>query len=201
MDGDWPERNIGTMSPRDLPSPVGLKEEIADLFARESAGMLRYACPLAGDPDMARDAVQEAFFRFFIVRSSGQSIVSPKAWLFRVVRNYLFDYRRAASRIAAGMESLRDVPDPSPSPGGEDIVDLVQGLPQIGLSPREVECVRLRMEDLRYDEIAGVLGLQPGTVGALLNRAHDKIRKAVAARMQQEHRATRALTEEKRYAS
>jgi DNA-directed RNA polymerase specialized sigma24 family protein len=46
------------------------------------------------------------------------------------------------------------------------------------LSPREIECVRLRAEGLRYEEIAGVLGLQSGTVGALLARAHKKIRQA-----------------------
>ena len=38
----------------------------------------------------------------------------------------------------------------------------------------------LRTEDLRYEEIAMVLGLRSGTVGALLTRAHEKIRKALA---------------------
>ena len=63
---------------------------------------------------------------------------------------------------------------------GRGVSDLLQGLMQIGLSPREMECVRLRAEDLRYEEIAVVLGLQAGTVGALLARAHGKIRKAVS---------------------
>jgi predicted DNA-binding protein (UPF0251 family) len=63
----------------------------------------------------------------------------------------------------------------------DSIFDRLHTLPEIGLSPREMECVRLRTEDLRYEEIARVLGLQTGTVGALLARAHGKIRKAVGA--------------------
>jgi DNA-directed RNA polymerase specialized sigma24 family protein len=47
------------------------------------------------------------------------------------------------------------------------------------LSPGESECVRLRAEGLRYEEIAGVLSMRTGTVGALLARAHKKIRQAV----------------------
>src|SRR5260370_2729800 len=62
--------------------------------------------------------------------------------------------------------------------GGGQGSDLLQGLWQIGLSPREMECVRLRTEGLRYEEIASVLGLQAGTLGALLPSAHEKVRKA-----------------------
>jgi DNA-directed RNA polymerase specialized sigma24 family protein len=62
-----------------------------------------------------------------------------------------------------------------------------------------MECVRLRMEDLRYEEIAGVLGLSAGTVGALLARAHGKIRKAVGGRKDRDLAPTAAG--EERYAS
>jgi RNA polymerase sigma factor (sigma-70 family) len=191
-------------SPRSLSPPPAkekLAEEIAALYAKEAPGMLRYACPLTGDTDMARDAVQEAFFRFFLSRSAGQSIVSPRAWLFRVVRNYLLDHKRAASRNIGDVEALLNLPAPPHVSGEERVSDLLQELAQIGLSAREIECVRLRMEDLRYDEIAGVLGLQPGTVGALLTRAHEKMRKAAAAGLRQEQSLVRAITGEKRYAS
>jgi DNA-binding CsgD family transcriptional regulator len=44
------------------------------------------------------------------------------------------------------------------------------------LSPRELECFRLRAEGLRYQEIAEVMVLRAGTVGALLARVQRKIR-------------------------
>jgi DNA-directed RNA polymerase specialized sigma24 family protein len=63
-----------------------------------------------------------------------------------------------------------------------------------------MECVRLRTEDLSYDEIAGVLGVRAGTVGALLTRAHDKIRKAVGGGPHKNRDTAQAVGEE-RYAS
>ena len=48
-----------------------------------------------------------------------------------------------------------------------------------GLSPRELECLRLRQDGLNYKEIAKVLGIDSGTVGALLARGLKKIRAAV----------------------
>jgi DNA-directed RNA polymerase specialized sigma24 family protein len=79
--------------------------------------------------------------------------------------------------------------------------ELLQELPQIGLSAREMECVRLRTEDLSYEEIAAVLGLQSGTVGALLARAHGKMRKAVSERDRKGAAFDPTLAREKRYAS
>jgi DNA-binding NarL/FixJ family response regulator len=38
-----------------------------------------------------------------------------------------------------------------------------------------MDCLRLRTEGLSYDEIAAALDIQPGTVGALLNRARQKL--------------------------
>jgi DNA-directed RNA polymerase specialized sigma24 family protein len=63
-----------------------------------------------------------------------------------------------------------------------------------------MECVRLRSEDLTYEEIAEVLGLHVGTVGALLARAHEKVRKS-ADPGHKDPDFSPALAREKRYAS
>lgn len=47
------------------------------------------------------------------------------------------------------------------------------------VTPREAECLRLRAEGFRYREIAQVLGIEPGTVGALLARAVARIRETL----------------------
>jgi DNA-binding NarL/FixJ family response regulator len=44
------------------------------------------------------------------------------------------------------------------------------------LSPREMECLRLRADGLQYHEIADVLGVREGTVSAMLSRVHKKLR-------------------------
>jgi len=189
-------------SPGSPPLPAGIEQEIAELYKREAGGILRYAGTLADDRETAHDALQEAFFRFFLCRSAGQQIRSPKGWLFRVAHNYVLDQRKAGWRNEVGIESLGNLPCPARHPESDDrVADLLQQLRQAGLTPREMECVRLRTEDLRYEEIAGVLGLQAGTVGALLARAHEKIRKAVGDGGRKKHGFVPALAREKGYAS
>jgi RNA polymerase sigma-70 factor (ECF subfamily) len=187
----------------DCPAPqAGIEHEIADLYEREASGILRYAGAFSGDWETARDALQEAFFRYFLCRSAGQRIQSPKAWMFRVARNYILDQKKAGSRNEVAVESLLNVACPASRPGDEvRVADLLDGLSAMGLSPREVECVRLRTEDLRYEEIARVLGLKSGTVGALLARAHDKIRKSVGDGFRRNPIVCPAAPVEKRYAS
>jgi DNA-directed RNA polymerase specialized sigma24 family protein len=73
------------------------------------------------------------------------------------------------------------------------------------LAPRELECVRLRAEGLSYDEIAEVLDLRQGTVGATLARAHKKVRRALGYAEESKERTLRgavtAPREENSYSS
>src|ERR1035438_2043290 len=102
------------------PLAAGIEQEIVDLYEREAGGVLRYAGALAHDPETAHDALQEAFFRFFLCRSAGQQIQYPKGWLFRVARNYVLDQKKAGWRNEVGVESLRNVPSSAhhPEAGG-----------------------------------------------------------------------------------
>jgi DNA-directed RNA polymerase specialized sigma24 family protein len=93
-------------SPGSLPLAAGIEQEVADLYEREAGGILRYAAALANNRETAHDALQEAFFRFFLCRSAGQRIRSPKSWLFRVARNYVLDQKKRSFRNEVGMESL-----------------------------------------------------------------------------------------------
>jgi DNA-binding CsgD family transcriptional regulator len=47
------------------------------------------------------------------------------------------------------------------------------------LTPRELECLTLRNEGLRYRDIADILEIDSATVGVLLGRAVKKIRAAL----------------------
>jgi len=156
-----------------------IEQEMAGLYESEAPGVLRYAAKLAGNQATAQDALQEAFFRLFIARSAGQTIQSPKAWLFRVIRNYLLDQKKSPSRNEVSLESALSLASPFQHPeSGYTHSDLLRRTMQIGLSARETECVRLRAEGLCYEDIGAVLGVRMGTVGALLARAHEKIRQA-----------------------
>ena len=101
---------------------------------------------------------------------------NPRAWLYRVIRNYLLDRIGSA---AVKRETLLAETDKmaEPKPGPEAMVDQAQMAEQITslLTGREMQCLRLRSEELSYEEIADILGVRSGTVSALLTRAHKKL--------------------------
>jgi RNA polymerase sigma-70 factor (ECF subfamily) len=158
-----------------------LEREVRELYRVHATPLQRYAGALSRTPEGAPDAVQEVFLRYFIERSCGRPIENPRAWLYRVLRNYLLDTRKSAESIhevAAG--DIDYLPGPQEDP--EAIFHRSQTARHLlaMLSPRERETLALRHQGLSYDEIAEVLGLRSGTVGALLARAYRKFREGAA---------------------
>jgi RNA polymerase sigma-70 factor (ECF subfamily) len=160
-----------------LDDKAKLEAEVVALYEEHASELTRYAAGLAHSEDLAGDAVQEMFLRYFVERSYGRLIESPRAWLYQVLRHYLFDRMNSASATReVGHDDLSGLSDPGQGP--EDLVRRSEIAREIAstLSVRERECLGLRSEGFSYGEIANTLGLRIGTVGALLARAHQKIR-------------------------
>jgi DNA-directed RNA polymerase specialized sigma24 family protein len=80
------------------------------LYDSCAAKLQRYAMTLVRDHSLAQDAVQEAFLRYSLMRTAGRSIAAPRAWLFRVLRNYLLDVVKAGpAQNEVGMYELPDI--------------------------------------------------------------------------------------------
>jgi len=180
-------------------SAKAIEREVAELFREYAAGLIRYGLILAPDRTSAQDAVQEVFLRYFTARVDGQPINNPRAWLYRVLRNHLFDVQRRAERSGeVGLEDVQDRADEHANP--ETTYTQDERVRQFWrlLAPRELECMRLRTEGLSYSEIARVMDLRPGTIAALLSRAHRKMRSLLET--ERRRRGRRALVKETRYA-
>jgi RNA polymerase sigma-70 factor, ECF subfamily len=159
------------------PGPTDLKAEVAAVYEKHAAELLAYAVTLGGSEDGAPDAVQETFLRYFIERSYGRDILHTRAWLYRVLRNYVLDRVGSASfRWEVSSGELPETAALHHDP--ESRLRQSQAARQVAaaLTPREMECLRLRADELSYEEIASVLGIRPGTVSALLTRVHKKLR-------------------------
>jgi RNA polymerase sigma-70 factor (ECF subfamily) len=150
--------------------------ELVELYHAHSTGLLRYASGLAGTPEECRDAVQETFLRYFTERREGRAIEHPRAWLFQVLRNYLLSsltagYRRETA--AGGIDSL-----PGAGIDPETLAARRQRARTVlaSLTPREFDCLRLRAAGCSYSEIAGLLHIRSGTVGAILTKTQRKLR-------------------------
>jgi len=160
-----------------VPPPV--EAEVIDLYHQNAPGLFRFAESLVRDREMAQDALQEVFLRFFIARSSGQDIQNGKSWLYRVLRNYLLDrVKEAGFKNRASLEEAETILDTS-DPEQEYLRVFMRKQILEVLAPRELECLQLRAEGFDYQEIARILGVRSGTVGATLARALSKIRKTL----------------------
>ncbi len=156
----------------------GLEGLVVALYREHAAGLMRYAMTFTPSQELAEDAVQECFLRLFVALRDGREIASPRPWLYRVLRNLMLDCLRSQSGAVvllkgtgAGGEGRQS--DAELLLQCEEICDSVRGV----LSPRELECLQLRLEGFGYKEIAGTLQIRVGTVGALLARALKKTQK------------------------
>jgi RNA polymerase sigma-70 factor (ECF subfamily) len=147
---------------------------IEAMYRAQAARFRGLATAVAG-ADAACDVVQEAFAHALRKRASWRGEGPLEAWLWRLVLNAARDAERRRvrrDRLTARLLRLfeRDV-EPAASVGRT-----LDG-PLRRLPSRQRDCVVLRYYgDLAYAEIADVLGIEVGTVSALLSRAHAALR-------------------------
>jgi RNA polymerase sigma factor (sigma-70 family) len=157
---------------------VGRNEEasaaaIEGVYRARYRGFLRFGYALLGDAEQARDAVQETFATALRSRGSFRGDGSLEGWLWKTMLNVCRQERRRRRRFSDETPpelATNGHPDQWP-----ELRALVAALPE-----QERSATYLRyFADLSHDEIAEVLGVRPGTVGAALNHARTKLRVAL----------------------
>ena len=161
----------------------------ATIAAYESP-LIRYTQRITGDLEVARDVVQDAFFR--LLEQPDWQALRPavKAWLYRVCRNRALDLKRKDRPMrSASPEELEARSEQAPGDrptdpasavetrqSGQLLRELVSTLPD-----KQREVVKLKFEqDLSYREIAEVTGHSVGNVGYLLHHGLRTLRKRLA---------------------
>ncbi|MEG9438534.1 RNA polymerase sigma factor [Edaphobacter sp. HDX4] len=157
-----------------------LQSQVTALFDQLRAPLLRYLWDFRLTSDVAEELVQEAFLKLFEELRQGRNVEMPRPWLFRVAhRLALKEMRRL--RIREGGDPLHDedsshfeIADLRPTPVEQVLLDerehrLSDALQE--LSVRERQCLNLRVEGLRYREIADVMDISVTTVSETLRRA------------------------------
>jgi RNA polymerase sigma-70 factor (ECF subfamily) len=142
-----------------------MADDLETLYRARLPEFRRVAAAIAGDRELGRDAVQDAFAAAVRKRRSHRGEGTLEAWVWRIVVNAARDARRRAA-----------VPTTlSPATNGHAPVlslDL--------LTERQREIVFLHYyADLDYAAIAAALAISPGTVGATLNAARRTLREAL----------------------
>jgi RNA polymerase sigma-70 factor (ECF subfamily) len=157
----------------------------AAIYRSESDALFRYLVRMTGDSDLAADLLQETFL--LLVRKPPASSENLKGWLFRVATNRLRDHARKGKRRmalvaqGAGAEALAD-PPPWPDQAvveREECGAVRRALDSLSLRDRTI--LLMREEGFRHREIAETVGTTTGSVGTLIARALDRVRKELEA--------------------
>jgi RNA polymerase sigma-70 factor (ECF subfamily) len=135
---------------------------------------------LGGDETAASDVSQQIFLKLItsIGQFRGDSAVTT--WLYRLVVNACTDEHRKRRRFLPFVESTRVANIEERRPQEKryaklEIADSVQAAIR-ELKPKFRMPILLKyVEDLSYEEIAGVLGCSKGTVASRLNRGHKAL--------------------------
>ena len=154
----------------------------------------RFALRLTRDPDRAQDLTQDTFLRAFQSWESYEPGTRARSWLFTICRNL---FLRGEERRRRHQEILSEVADEDPrqlsreasvlmavgdrDPEGafwENVVDdeILKAIEELPAPFREA-VVLSDLEDLSYDEIAGVLGVPVGTVKSRLFRGRRMLQR------------------------
>ena len=145
---------------------------IVETLRLHEARLIRYATWILGDPERAREIVQETFLR--LCKEDPAKISGHLAqWLFTVCRNLAFDARRKETR----MTRLEDVhigvaPNLDEKHTVSEIFDLIEKLPK---NQREVIYLKFQC-DLSYKEISDITKLSVSNIGFLIHTAVRAIR-------------------------
>jgi RNA polymerase sigma-70 factor (ECF subfamily) len=166
----------------------------------EALGLLQntvysFSMKVCGHPEDAEDTMQEVLFRSLRHLAKIQDPQALAVWLYTVTRNRCWRMRRKsanAPKATVALDELmpddaelgRLLEDASEGPEGnllhaEQAQVLHRAVLQIPASLRMV-LVLHDMEELTTEQVATILGLQPGTVRVRLHRARLCVRKEMA---------------------
>lgn len=158
---------------------------LARTFAEQQAPLTRYAARLLGDPDRARDVVQDTFLRL-MAQPAGAVDGHLVEWLFTVCRHRALDVLRKEGRMkrfAPGQAERVTAADPRPGRALEHaetqaaILELIDRLPH-----NQQEVVRLKFQNgFSYKEISRITALSVSNVGFLIHTAVSRLRTEFAA--------------------
>jgi RNA polymerase sigma-70 factor (ECF subfamily) len=141
-------------------------DPIEDLYREEGPKMWRALMGFARDPEVASDAIAEAFAQAL---ARGDEIRDPAAWIwkvaFQVAAGNLKDRRRVTTAQAA-----------QPYEMGDPIHEVIDALAQISPSQR-LAVVLHDFADRPTAEIADVMGSSQATVRVHLSQGRRRLRK------------------------
>jgi RNA polymerase sigma-70 factor (ECF subfamily) len=166
------------MSDEELMAQVrsGVGEMLGLLFERYQVPLFNFYLKLTGDRNISEDLVQEVFFRMLKYRQTYRTETPFRAWMYQIARNARVDYlRKKKPETSWDPEMSPAVMPMDTAQQSQESALLHRALMLLPEDKREV-LVLSRFQDLRYEEIAQLLGCEIGTVKTRVHRALQELR-------------------------
>jgi len=159
----------------------GQVARLAILFERHHVMLYNFFLRLTGRRGPSEDLVQEVFVRILKYRATYRSESRFTVWLFQIARNAHADHLRKQKPEVPIEEQFEEPAgtEPPPSQRLEAEVDaalLRQALDRLPLRKREILLLS-RYEDMKYKDIAQLLGCSVETIKTSVHRAVRDLRK------------------------
>jgi RNA polymerase sigma-70 factor (ECF subfamily) len=146
------------------------------LYLRHTPALFAMAARLSHERADAEDVVHDTWLRAVAGLSRFRSSARLRTWLTSILINRIRETRRART-----FDSLDDIPPmhaPVSLPADVASIDLEQAISRMPAGYRDV-LIMHDVEGFTHDEIAGVLGIEPGTSKSQLARGRRWLRVAL----------------------
>jgi RNA polymerase sigma-70 factor (ECF subfamily) len=144
---------------------AGPGQELERLYRKDGARLWRSLLGLTGDPDLARDAMAEAFAQAL---GRGEAVKDQERWIWR-----------AAFRIAAGELKRRSLQRPLSDDGSYEMTEPPTDLLRVlgRLSPKQRAAIVLHFyAGYTTRQVAAILGVTTGTVRVHISQGRRRLR-------------------------
>ena len=157
---------------------------VEDLFARHHGEIYAYLIRMIRDPELAADLTQDAFIKAYRAYDSLEKPENARAWLYQIAHRVALDHirRQKIVRFLPWTGELRGA-----VPSAEHLVmeahlsgDLQRALARIPERQRAA-LLLAELHDLTGLELAAALGVSHVAARALLTRARESLRQALAS--------------------
>ena len=156
-------------------------DKLGMLFERYHKKLYNFFLRIAGNRNISEDLVQEVFLRMLKYRETYQGQSTFTTWMYKIAHNAHIDYFRKHKKAESISEDYKEPVSPDPVPEdqieqSQEIAFILSALAKLPLRKREV-LVLSRFHNLKYDEIAELLGCRTGTVKVHVHRAVKDLEK------------------------
>ena len=154
------------------------EEALERLVERYQLPLLRLCCAYLRDAELAKDAVQETFVKAYRNLEAFRHGASEKTWLTRIAINTCKDMRKSGwFRHVDRQATLDMLPEPA-APVPEEDGRLTAAILNLPVKLREAALL-CWLQGMTYTEAADALGISHQAVSSRLNRARQRLRRAL----------------------